>query len=221
MNNIRSVGNGLAPFFRAHGYTRKNNKFYKIQNNIAFCAGLERPGGLYSLCYIIPLYMPTPVHHITYGSRLERFKPFPVPPIDFLLYGDSQCDEFVQRTMQCCEKYFFPLYNRISTPEGLIEYLNQGYKCVRGCWDNLDLCSYYELRIYTNFILSNYNEMLADIPLIYDAIDSRRTTEESNTIYKQSIANLVNFRLATDKQKEEFIKNTIEQSMISCRFKKQ
>jgi hypothetical protein len=63
--------------------------------------------------------------------------------------------------------------------------------------------------------------MLADIPLIYDAIDSRRTTEESNTIYKQSIANLVNFRLATDKQKEEFIKNTIEQSMISCGFKKQ
>ena len=34
MKNTRDVGNRLAPFFKAHGFTRKSNMFYKIQNTI-------------------------------------------------------------------------------------------------------------------------------------------------------------------------------------------
>lgn len=220
MNSTRDVGNKLAPFFKAHGFTRKSNMFYKIQNNIAFCAGLERPGGLYSLCYIIPLYIPTSVRHITYGGRLQDFEPFPVPHFDFYWNEPSQLEVFVERTMECCEKYVFPLYDGISTPEGLMDFLNAGYTYTHKFWRNLDLWHFYQLRIYTNFILDCYEEMLTDIPLAYDAIDLWPMSKETRINVKKTLSNLVDFRFAPAEEKEEFIKNTIEHSFVACRFGK-
>ena len=65
--------------------------------------------------------------------------------------------------MECCEKYFFPLYEKISTLEGLIEFLNQGYEYVKMYWCDMPLARYYELKIYTNFVLSRYDDIIADI----------------------------------------------------------
>ena len=220
MNNTRDVGNKLAPFFKAHGFTRKSNMFYKIQNNIAFCAGLERPGGLYSMCYIIPLYIPTNIPYLDYGCRLENFEPFPVKSFSFYWDDPSELEVFVERTMECCEKYYFPLYKNISTLEGLIDFLNKGYKYVGKYFDNLNLVRFYELRIYTNFILSRYDAMLSDIPLIYDAIDSWPIGKEGKVNFKKNIADFADFRFAPAEEKEEFIKNTIEHSIVACRFKK-
>lgn len=219
MENTRDVGNKLAPFFREHGFKRKSNKFFRIQNDIAFCFGLDRPGFLYSLCYIIPLYIPTSIHHISYGARLEDFKPFPVESFCFDLDEPSKLEVFVERTMECCEKYYFPLYDNISTPEGLMDFLNKGYKYVKRFLTHLPRSDFYELRVYTNFILSRYDDMLADIPLLYNDIDSYPTFEEIKINRKKRIADLADLRFASDEEKEYFIRNTIEQSMIACRFK--
>ncbi len=220
MKNTRDVGNRLAPFFKAHGFTRKSNMFYKIQNNIAFCAGLERPGGLYSLCYILPLYMPTDVRHIMFGSRLERFKRFPVESVDFIWDEPSKIEEFAEKTIECCEKYFFPLYDSISTPESLMDFLNKGYKYAHSFFTNLDLWRFYELRIYTNFILSRYDAMLMDIPLACDAANLWPISKEAKDYCKKSLSELADLRFAPEEEKQEFIKNTIEHSLIACRFKK-
>lgn len=221
MNNTRDVGNRLAPFFKAHGFTRKSNMFYKIQNNIAFCAGLERPGGLYFLCYIIPLYIPTSVRHITYGGRLQDFEPFPVPHFDFYINEPSQLEVFVERTMECCEKYVFPLYDSISTPEGLIDFLNKGFQYVRTFWTNLDIIHYYEVKLYTNFVLAHYDDMVADAAhMCFEIDDYICLSKERKNKWKESIIKFADFRFAPAEEKEEFIKNTIEHSIIACRFKK-
>ena len=61
--------------------------------------------------------------------------------------------------------------------------------------------------------------MLADIPLLYNDIDSYPTFEEIKINRKKRIADLADLRFASDEEKEYFIRNTIEQSMIACRFK--
>ena len=219
MKNTRDVGNRLAPFFKAHGFKRKSNKFYKIQNNIILCFGLDRPGGLYFLSYILPLYIPTSIPHITYGGRFDDFEPFPVKNFSFDWDEPSQLEEFVERVMECCEKYYFPLYDIISTPEGLMLFLNKGYKFVKTFFGNLPRMYFYKLRIYTNFVLSRYDDMLADIPLMYKDIDSWPISEENKINTKKEYEVLADLRFASDKEKEEFIQNTIEQSMIACKFK--
>ncbi len=221
MNNTRDVGNKLAPFFRAHGFTRKNNTFFKIQNNIAFCVGLERPGGLYTLCYIIPLYIPTSVRHITYGGRLQSFKPFQVHNFDFNWSEPSQLEVFVKRTMECCEKYFFPLYDSIATPEDLMFFLNKGYQYVHTFLTDLDILHYYELRMYTNFVLSCYNDMVTDVAkMCFEIDDCQVISNEQKSKWKEEITKFADFRFAPAEEKEKFIKNTIEHSIIACRFKK-
>lgn len=221
MNNISSVATRLSPFFRAHGFKRKNTKFFKIQNNIAFCAGLERPGGLYSLSYIIPLYIPTSVHHITFGGRMQDFKPFPVVGFDFYWDEPSKLDVFIEQTMECCEKYFFPLYDTISTPESLMDFLNKGFQYVRTFWTNLDIIHYYELKLYTNFVLSRYDDMVSDVAnMCLEIDDCLCCSKEQRADWKSSVTKFADLRFAPEEEKQEFIKNTIEHSLIACRFKK-
>lgn len=219
MNDTRDVGNRLAPFFRAHGFKRKNNKFFKIENNIALCTALERPGGLYSLCYILPLYIPTDVHHISFGGRLQRFKPFPVCNFDFYWNEPSKAELFIEQTMECCEKYFFPLYESISTPEGLIDFLNKGFSYARMYFDNLTLIFYYELKIYTNFVLSRYDDMKDDIFAILSTPNAHISREQYDA-WERQFDHLIELSVGPEEEKEAFIKNTIEHSMVACRFKK-
>jgi hypothetical protein len=219
MNDTRDIGNRLAPFFRAHGFKRKNNKFFKIENNIALCTALERPGGLYSLCYILPLYIPTEIPHISYGGRLQRFKPFPVCNFDFYWNEPSKAEVFVEQTMECCEKYFFPLYESISTPEGLIDFLNKGFSYARMYFSNLRLVWYYELKIYTNFVLSRYDDMKDDISSILLKPEAYISQAEHDE-WERKFDHLIELSVGPEEEKEAFVKNTIEHSMVACRFKK-
>lgn len=221
MNNTRDVGNRLAPFFKSHGFRRKNNTFFKIENNIALCVGLDRPGGLYSLCYILPLYIPTNIPHISYGGRLQDFDPFPVHNFTFDWDEPSQLEVFIERTMECCEKYFFPLYDSISTPKGLIDFLNKGWSHARMYFGNLGLMFYYELKVYTNFVLSRYDDMLDDIHMLCSARESNpHIMPEQQSYWQKKMDYLIYLSTAPEEEKEEFIKSTIEHSTIACRFKK-
>lgn len=221
MNNTRDVGNRLAPFFKSHGFKRKNNKFFKIENNIALCVGLDRPGGLYSLCYILPLYIPTNIPHISFGGRLQDFDPFPVHNFTFDWDEPSQLEVFIERTMECCEKYFFPLYDSISTPKGLIDFLNKGWSHARMYFGNLELMFYYELKVYTNFVLSRYDDMLDDIHMLCSARESNpHIMPEQQSYWQEKMDYLIYLSTAPEEEKEEFIKSTIEHSTIACRFKK-
>ena len=165
--------------------------------------------------------MPTDVCHITFGGRLDRFKRFPVESVDFTWDEPSKIEEFAEKTIECCEKYFFPLYDSISTPEGLIDFLNKGFQYVRTFWTNLDIIHYYDVKLYTNFVLARYDDMVADAAhMCFEIDDYICLSKERTNKWKESIIKFTDFRFAPAEEKEKFIKNTIEHSIIACRFKK-
>ncbi|MBQ1226068.1 MAG: hypothetical protein IIX75_03150, partial [Clostridia bacterium] len=74
-----------------------------------------------------------------------------------------------------------------------------------------------ELKIYTNFVLSRYDDIIADIPLLYSAVD--HCFKGARSEWEERITKLLNFRFAPKEEKEEFIENTVEHSIIACRIK--
>ena len=211
----RDVGNQLAPFFKAHGFKRKSNRFFKIINNVAFCIDLERPGGLYVQSYIIPLYMPHDFRYFTYGERLQEFKKCPVPDEDYLTER-TECNEYVEKTLECCEKYILPFYDRISTPQGLLDFLDEDLKSIHEYFFTGPM-QILELKVYTNFVLSRFDAVLEDIPKLFAEYEiyRRRYIDE----YKGRIITLKSMINASEEERLQFINDTIEHSLTACKFK--
>lgn len=211
----RDVGNQLAPFFKANGYKRKSNRFYKIVNNVAFCIELDRPGGLYVQTYIIPLYMPHDFRYFTYGERLQEFKKCPVPDEHFLTER-TKCNEYVAKTIECCEKYILPFYDRISTLEGLLDFLDEDLKSIHEYFFTGPM-QILELKVYTNFVLSRFDAVLEDIPKLFAEYEiyRRRYIDED----KGRIITLKSMINASEEERLQFINDTIEHSISACKFK--
>ena len=210
----RDVGNQLAPFFKSHGFKRKCNRFFKIIYNVAFCIELDRPGGLYVQSYIIPLYMPHDFRCFTYGERLQEFKKCPVPD-EHWLTERTECNEYVAKTIKCCEKYILPFYNRISTPQCLLDFLDEDIKSIHEYFFTGPM-QILELKVYTNFVLSRFDAVLEDIPKLFAEyeIHRRRYIDE----YKGRIITLKSMINATEEERTQFINNTIEHSIKACKF---
>ena len=211
----RDVGNQLAPFFKAHGFKRKSNRFFKIINNVAFCIDLERPGGLYVQSYIIPLYMPHDFRCFTYGERLQEFKKCPVPNENWLTER-TECNEYVEKTIECCEQYILPFYDRISTLEGLLDFLDEDLKSIHEYFFTGPM-QILELKVYTNFVLSRFDAVLEDIPKLFAEYEiyRRRYIDED----KGRIITLKSMINASEEERLQFINDTIEHSLTACKFK--
>ena len=211
----RDVGNQLAPFFSAHGFKRKSNRFFKIINNVAFCIDLDRPGGLYVQSYIIPLYMPHDFRSFTYGNRLQDFEKCPVPNENWLTER-TECNEYVEKTIECCEKYILPFYDRISTPQDLLNFLDKNLKSIHEYFFTGPM-QILELKVYTNFVLSRFDAVLEDIPKLFVEyeIHRRRYIDED----KGRIITLKSMINASEEERLQFINDTIEHSITACKFK--
>ena len=216
----RDVGNQLAPFFKERGFKRKSNKFYKIVNDIVFCVGLERPGGLYVWSYIIPLYMPHDFEVLTYGDRLQNFEKCPVPDEHYLTER-TECNEYVEKTLECCEKYILPFYDRISTPQSLLDFLDEDLKSIQEYFF-IGPMEILKLKIYTNFVLSKFDAVLDDIPKLFAEYDKHRKIIFESLIeeWKIRINVLASMINASEEERLQFINDTIEHSIIACKFKK-
>jgi hypothetical protein len=211
----RDVGNQLAPFFKAHGFKRKSNRFFKIINNVAFCIELDRPGGLYVQSYIIPLYKPYDFRMFTYGNRLQDFEKCPVPNENWLTER-TECNEYVEKTLECCEKYILPFYDRISTPQGLLDFPDEDLKSIHEYFFTGPM-QILELKLYTNCLLSRFDAVLEDIPKLFAEyeIHRRRYIDE----YKGRIITLKSMINASEEDRLRFINDTIEHSISACKFK--
>ena len=211
----RDVGNQLAPFFKAHGFKRKSNRFFKIINNVAFCIDLERPGGLYVQSYIIPLYKPHDFRFFTYGNRLQDFEKCPVPNENWLTER-TECNEYVEKTIECCEQYILPFYDRISTLEGLLDFLDEDLKSIHEYFFTGPM-QILELKVYTNFVLSRFDAVLEDIPKLFAEYEiyRRRYIDED----KGRIITLKSMINASEEERLQFINDTIEHSLTACKFK--
>ncbi len=221
----------LAPFFKENGYKKKSSLFYKIQNNIAYCIGFERPGDLRAVFHILPLYTPLEFKELTYGSHLEYFPKCKVPSISPLeniedfkrkypnslnLNNIDDCEIWIDKIVQCCEQHIFPFYDRIGTLNGLMDFLNMGHYHVYQYWNHCGLAQYYEIRAYTNFVLSQYKAMEKDIKKAKEAIDDMRIFPHLKDESKNNLDAFSKMSKATDEEKQRFIDATVASSLAAC-----
>ncbi len=139
----------FAPFFKEHGYKKKGNTFFKIENDIAFCILFQRPTSfVYVHYYILPLYIPTDYHYLTYGDRLESHSVYPVPSYDIseedndslsimrrikdslpgVMWNEPKkmdFTEWMEQVQKCLAEDIFPFFESVNSPEKLLRFLRE------------------------------------------------------------------------------------------------
>lgn len=113
----------LAPFMKAHGFQRKRNRFYKVQNDLAFALDVCCYGGpVYLECYMWPLYRYSDYRNYSYGTRLNNV----ASGLGLGLCKGAEEDEIAQwliRVERFIEEQVIPFWSNISVPEALKDYL--------------------------------------------------------------------------------------------------
>ena len=152
----------FAPFFKEHGYKKWGaTKFYKIENDIAFCFLFERPSiVVYPRYFFLPLYMPMDFVHVSFGDRFYLILDEPTYCIED---DDSTFEPWVERVKGAIENFVFPFYGSINTIEKMLDFLERplplppGSMGSVGCKGNEFIR--LELQTYTSLFLGN--EVLA------------------------------------------------------------
>jgi hypothetical protein len=160
--NAKKIKRLTDPFFQSHGFTRKGNLYYKIKDLLVFCIVFEPVNGtLYCNYCMTPLYMPSEDLYLTYGTRVETFTRYRLPPLD-MSQSDETCAAWVRSLTDLLDRRILPFFARIDTPEHLARFLKRGYRWVKRYF----FCTkeqYCYLRAYTAFALGDDRRAEASI----------------------------------------------------------
>lgn len=144
----KRVAKRISGYMSNHGFKKKNTHFFRIENDLAFCLELNKPGGLLYVTFcVIPLYIPSNVRYYTYGNRLNNstFHRLPV-----LQSGctDEDLEDWVRHLFTLLDQDIFPFFHRISSPDALLDYLDEEMSLIRPFFfcSDLDL---ERLRLFT------------------------------------------------------------------------
>lgn len=240
----KKIVSAFAPFFKANGYKRKGNLFFKIENNNAFCVLFERPSSfVYVHYHILPLYIPTEFHYLSYGDRLESHSIYPVPSYNTLAEDNDflkkmrelqnslpnnvswsepvrmDFQEWMLQVQQCLTENIFPFFESINSPEKLLCFLRKDV---------------FEIRKYTPFLGDEYrNSHLAaytclSIPDLKSAseylalarthllAESHRHWPETLKMWLDELDVLEQMINAPQATRETFIRETIAHTLEIC-----
>lgn len=160
-----AIAGRISPFMRSRGFKRKGKRFYKIQNDIAFCIDMEMPTAwVYVWAYIIPLYMPSDVVTLSYGTRLGNLPKIMLP--DLSKYeSEEKIEAWCQLLCSRIEDTILPIFSTIDTPKKLAAFV-EGEKEQVVAERELFHCSLLhldELLIYTYLYLRDWEHL--DAPM--------------------------------------------------------
>ena len=218
----------LAPFFKEHGFVKKGNAFYKIENQIAqfvyFCGDCN-----IKIFYgILPLYLPREFLMLEDGEEMNysSWVKCSVRAITFyyLWYGGAiddnevensrsvlkyvisddieQLNDWFNELKEFCTNYMFHYFQSIDSPEKLLKFTKEPQN--RCKWSAPDLWFYY-LRAYTNFYLSNFRDMKKDIKLGINACKRFGLREDLIIKYQNEMDKLIELSKAPKQEREAFI----------------
>lgn len=177
---IRDIYRLTDPFLQDHGYTRKGTVYYQIRDSLAFCILFEPgQGHLYCNYCIIPLYMPSDSLYLTYGTRMETYTRYALPPLS-RDQSDDACAAWAESLMECLDRQILPFFEEINTPASLLRFLNRGHRrAKRYLFCNRE--QYHSLRAYTAFLVGSDRQAKASIRIALRAASRDATYPETYT----------------------------------------
>ena len=227
----------FAPFFKEHGYKKwGTTKFYKIENDIAYCFLFEIPSVIvYPTYFILPLYIPTEYIHLSYGCRLESHPCFCVPSYNILVEDNDflmkvkelkntlpgnislaeprkmDFDKWKKQVQQCLTEDIFPFYESINSPEKLLHFMDQHPFEAREYFACRTLFR-LELKAYTSFYLSDFEGVYKYINYIRSNLE-REWDSEMMKEYSEKVTHLEKLIESPQTVRDGFIKDTINHTL--------
>ena len=103
----------LSGFIIKAGFSKKGRLYTREHHDIMQCILFERPSSLiYPTYFIMPLYIPCSTRYLTYGRRISE-----------ITNGRNSKQIDVDRLISALQKEVLPFFERIATPQLLMEYL--------------------------------------------------------------------------------------------------
>ena len=240
----KDITKHIAQFFKKHGFVKKGNSFYKIENQIAQFIRFEGDCNVKIYYGIIPLYLPSEFLMFEYGREMNQpsWGKCSVRCITFyyLWYGNEIDDNEVKkhsvvnprsgvkRVLSDDIEELNDWFDELK--EFCINYLFSHFESIdspekllrftenplnRYKWTAPDLWFYY-LRAYTNFYLSNFRDMKKDIKLGINACERFGLREDLIIKYQNEMDKLIELSKASKQEREAFINECINFTADHC-----
>lgn len=209
---IRDIYRLTDPFFQDHGYTRKGTVYYQIRDSLAFCILFEPgQGHLYCNYCIIPLYMPSDSLYLTYGTRMETYTRYALPPLS-RDQSDDACAAWAESLMECLDRQILPFFEEINTPASLLRFLNRGHRrAKRYLFCNRE--QYHSLRAYTAFLVGNNRQAKVSLRSALKVLNrDSRYTETYKAKRCAELAMLDTFFSASLSEREQYIQKIVSET---------
>lgn len=206
MYRSKDVHAGMKGFFRELGFSKERSYYYRIENDIAYCIGIEHPPSLFRVqFYIIPLYISYDFVVLNYGNELRKW-----------WNGEADMEGFLNYVKTEIIETILPFFDSISTPDALISFLRQDYSVIRtrfrGAWHfQSALQAYTALRIN-------------DEEAFFEALRQGRSLLSRAHCYLPSLHQkmfdeldeLERLWTAPESEKERFFQNNIAHTLQTC-----
>ncbi len=128
MTLMEKIHKRLRPYAKDRGFLRKGRTYYTITEDTAYCVGFEDHG--HEVCvqyYLMPLYMRSEYHCLTYGERLNVLFRERIPLLQKSA-TEEEIDAWVAIVTGIIDSFVLPFFRQVDSPEKLLEFLNRDWE---------------------------------------------------------------------------------------------
>lgn len=148
------------------GFVQRRRWFLREEANIVQCIVVERPSQLiYPTYCILPLYLPCPVRHFTYGRRISEVTGY-----------RNAADINTLALANALERSIFPFFEHTRTPALLFQYLQNEAGA-----QHFFFCPPVELAKLTAYTAL----YLYDLPHFYEALEKTEHLLDGTSCYTE------------------------------------
>ena len=122
MRFSQRISKELSQSMKKLGFSKKGNRFFKIENDIAFCVDIETPSCLPQVhVYIMPLYIHRDFRYYSYGNRLNYI--FRNVPVISSKCDENEFREWIALVTETIQTQILSYFERIHNPNALLSFL--------------------------------------------------------------------------------------------------
>ncbi len=204
----------LSKLVEPKGFTVTQCRLVKIKNDLAFVISLECPSGLiYPTVYILPLYVPSQYHYLSYGCRLNYLPNSGVMPLR-RDSGPEETEEWIMQVFAVLERFIFPFWDSLSSVSNLRDYFTSHddislFQC--------DRVQKKRLHIYTCIYLQDRDAALHQIDQLLNAAGTvTYFTDSSKAALRSEMISLQTLLQGDPETLDPFIASTVASTMQNC-----